>query len=97
MVFHSLDKITSVFIHLSPSLLMYGLRWKWHGTLSLPDDFTVWVQFFYLLSFDFFLHTNIIGYDVLLHDSILDLAIFLLFHWYLSIYLIAFPSIKYST
>lgn len=44
MVFHSLDKITSVFIHLSPSLLMYGLRWKWHGTLSLPDDISLSVS-----------------------------------------------------
>lgn len=27
LVFHSLDKITSVFIHLGPPLLMYELRW----------------------------------------------------------------------
>eukprot|EP01129_Flabellula_baltica_P012916 TRINITY_DN5916_c0_g1_i2.p1 TRINITY_DN5916_c0_g1~~TRINITY_DN5916_c0_g1_i2.p1 ORF type:complete len:356 (+),score=44.11 TRINITY_DN5916_c0_g1_i2:127-1068(+) len=28
MVFHSVDKITSIFIHLSPPILSYVLRWK---------------------------------------------------------------------
>jgi hypothetical protein len=31
MVFHSVDKITSLFIHLNPALLMFCLRWKISG------------------------------------------------------------------
>jgi hypothetical protein len=31
MVFHSVDKITSLFIHLNPALLMIDLRWKITG------------------------------------------------------------------
>jgi len=27
MVFHSLDKMTSIFIHLGPNVLLYGMRW----------------------------------------------------------------------
>jgi len=27
MVFHSLDKMTSIFIHVSPPMVMYSLRW----------------------------------------------------------------------
>eukprot|EP01101_Sappina_pedata_P009926 TRINITY_DN6132_c0_g1_i1.p2 TRINITY_DN6132_c0_g1~~TRINITY_DN6132_c0_g1_i1.p2 ORF type:complete len:367 (+),score=131.42 TRINITY_DN6132_c0_g1_i1:114-1103(+) len=29
MVFHSLDKMTSIFIHLGPPVLMYGMRWSY--------------------------------------------------------------------
>jgi hypothetical protein len=41
MVFHSLDKITSLFIHLSPPLLMYVLRYKWSGNYPIPDPSSV--------------------------------------------------------
>jgi hypothetical protein len=27
LVFHSLDKTTSLFIHLTPNILLYALRW----------------------------------------------------------------------
>eukprot|EP00753_Platysulcus_tardus_P020104 PLAT7749.2.p1 GENE.PLAT7749.2~~PLAT7749.2.p1 ORF type:complete len:253 (+),score=100.43 PLAT7749.2:217-975(+) len=37
MVFHSLDKITSVFIHLTPGLVMYCIRW--YGSANSPVGF----------------------------------------------------------
>jgi len=49
MVFHSLDKVTSVFLHMSPAILMYGLRWKWHGTIAVPVTLTFWDSMVYTL------------------------------------------------
>lgn len=82
MVFHSLDKMTSLFIHLSPPLLMYGLRYKWAGEFPLPDPETVtffdmyirslplyllW-QFLYWLKGDYFRKVvNILVYVVSKH------------------------------
>jgi len=37
MVFHELDKITSLFIHMSPCLLVYNLRWVYNQGYSICD------------------------------------------------------------
>src|SRR4051794_12258404 len=35
LVFHSLDKTTSLFIHLTPGILMYSMRWLANDPVSL--------------------------------------------------------------
>ncbi|KAJ3438151.1 hypothetical protein M0813_23962 [Anaeramoeba flamelloides] len=42
LVFHSLDKITSLFLHIFPSLVTFILRWKMHGNaICFPQDCNV--------------------------------------------------------
>lgn len=41
MVFHSMDKITSLFIQFGPPLATYGLRWRWSGIYNVPDTASV--------------------------------------------------------
>ncbi|EOD38364.1 hypothetical protein EMIHUDRAFT_55825, partial [Emiliania huxleyi CCMP1516] len=42
LVFHSLDKITSVFIHALPALLLFCTRWYPPAGLELPDSISAW-------------------------------------------------------
>eukprot|EP01127_Copromyxa_protea_P004116 TRINITY_DN1395_c0_g1_i1.p2 TRINITY_DN1395_c0_g1~~TRINITY_DN1395_c0_g1_i1.p2 ORF type:complete len:172 (-),score=13.12 TRINITY_DN1395_c0_g1_i1:28-543(-) len=47
MVFHSVDKMTSLFVHLNAPLMLYGMRHKWSGNYVLPDpDTTTFSQMF---------------------------------------------------
>jgi len=39
LIFHSVDKVTGVFIHIYPALLMYTIRWKSH---LYPDHKICW-------------------------------------------------------
>ncbi|KYQ93629.1 hypothetical protein DLAC_05011 [Tieghemostelium lacteum] len=50
MVFHSLDKATSVFIHILPSVVTYSLRWNSPEILATVDKQDIgigWRQFFF--------------------------------------------------
>jgi len=52
MVFHSLDKITSLFIHLSPPMVMYALRWKPHDSkyfVPTTEEVSFWYMFLWPL------------------------------------------------
>lgn len=56
MVFHSLDKITSLFIHLSPPMLMFCLRWNAHDpkyVIPTSDEVSFW--YMYLMPLPFYL------------------------------------------
>lgn len=41
LVFHSLDKITSIFVHALPALLLFCTRWYPPPGLELPDELSV--------------------------------------------------------
>lgn len=68
LVFHSLDKMTSVFIHLGPPLLMYELRWlqntpfvhtnefnqiNWYESLAYPMCFYLFWQTYYFIRIEY--------------------------------------------
>lgn len=44
-VFHSLDKMTSLFIHIIPALLSFAQRWYTNGTVKNDDSSTIVMRF----------------------------------------------------
>ena len=53
LVFHDVEKITSLYIHIFPGLLLYALRWYPHS----PGRYTLW-GYMYIYIYDASFHVT---------------------------------------
>ncbi|KAK2173068.1 hypothetical protein NP493_905g00056 [Ridgeia piscesae] len=60
LVFHSVDKMTSIYIHVLPAYLMYSIRWypestslHWYTSFVSDFDLSLWEMFVWLFGLGF--------------------------------------------
>ena len=72
LVFHSIDKMTSIYIHLFPSLLMFCLKWRTEFGTNLSMDyyrvFTLSIMYYCIWQASYFIKTELIDKKKLDND-----------------------------